>query len=529
MSSPGVITREKDASFNINSIESNASSMVGLFRWGPVNEAMRITTNESELLQKVGRPDVATTQYFHSAVNYLTYVTPLYVVRAIDVAVATNAVASGEVAVLVKNGADYEAATLTGISVIARYPGSIGNTLKVAFADSTAFATWAYKDNFEYAPAVGEFNLVVIDEDGEVSGTPGTVIESYELMTKTVGAKKPDGTTASIITAIQEQSNYILIGDIDFIDFTTTPGLYETSLEGGLEGNTATADFAAAIAILDNSETIDIISTFTSVMPTTAKTAAIDVMDSREDAVAFVAPELADVYNNLTATDDVVTFFNTTINKNTSYAFYVDNWKMVYDKYNDKNIWIPTDSDAAALHARLFVQNEPWFSPAGLNRGQLKNVIKLAWNPNKLQRDILYKESINSVISMPGEGTVLFGDKTALKRPSAFSRINVRSLFIVLKKSISASAKYQLFEINDQITRTVFRNAVDRYLNSVQGRRGISRYSVVCDERNNTAAVLNANEFVGEVFVDPARSINTIKLAFIAVAAGIEFSELEGV
>lgn len=531
MSSPSVITREKDVSFNINSIESNASSMVGLFRWGPVNEAMRITTNESELLQKVGRPDNATTQYFHSAVNYLTYVTPLYIVRAIDDAVALNAVPTGETAILIKNEGDYEAATLDGISVLARYPGSLGNTLKVSAADDVGFETWDYADEFDFAPQAGEFNMVVVDEGGELTGVPGTVVERYDLMTTVEGSKKPNGTTAYVVRAIQEQSRYIWIGDVDAIDFNASGsvGIHEVSLQGGVEGNTIDADFQTALNVLSNSETIDIISTFTSTMPSTSKGHAIDVMDTRQDAVAFVAPELDDVYNNPTAADDVIEYFNTTINKNTSYAFYVDNWKMVYDKYNDKNIWIPTDSDAAALHARLFVQSEPWFSPAGLNRGQLKNVIKLAWNPNKAQRDVLYKASINSIVSMPGEGTVLWGDKTALKRPSAFDRINVRSLFIVLKKSISQAAKYQLFEINDQITRTVFRNAVDRYLESVQGRRGIARYQVVCDESNNTAQVINSNEFVGDIYIDPARTINYIKLNFIAVASGVDFTEIEGV
>lgn len=531
MSSPSVITREKDVSFSINSIESSAGSMVGLFRWGPVNEATRITTNESELLQKFGRPDNATTQYFHSAANYLTYVTPLYIVRAIDDATALNAVPTGETALLVGNEGDYEAATLDGIPVLARYPGTLGNTLKVSFADDAGFETWDYADEFDYTPEAGEFNMVVVDEDGQLTGVAGTVVERYSLMTTTPGSKKPDGTSAYIVKAIQEQSQYIWIGDTDAIDFnqSSSVGVYEVSLTDGADGNTVDADFQTALGVLSNTETLDIISTFTSVMPSASKTFAVDTMDSRKDAVAFVAPELSDVYNNPSAADDVVEYFNTTINKNTSYAFYVDNWKMVYDKYNDKNIWIPTDSDAAALNSRVYVQNEPWFSPAGLNRGQLKNVIKLAWNPNKPQRDVLYKASINSVIAMPGEGTVLWGDKTALKRPSAFDRINVRNLFIVLKKSISKAAKYQLFELNDQITRTVFRNATDRYLESVQGRRGIARYNVVCDETNNTAQVINSNEFVGDIFVDPARSINTIRLNFIAVASGLEFSEIEGV
>lgn len=532
MASPSVITREKDVSFNVNSIESNAGSMIGLFRWGPVNEAIRITTNEGELLQKLGRPDKATTQYFHSALNYLLYVTPLYIVRAIDDAVALNAVPTGETGIFVGNQADYDAADFTGISVIARYPGSLGNNLKVSFADDQGFDGWTYQNEFTYAPQAGEFNMVVVDEGGEITGVPGQVLERYELMTTVAGSKKPNGTTAYVVQAIEDQSQYIWIGDTSAIDFASSGslGVYEDSLQGGVEGNdSANADFTSAAAVLANTETLDIINTFTSVIPSASVGTIIDTMDSRQDAVAFVPPQLSDVYNNATATDDVVEYFNTTINKNTSYAFYVDNWKMVYDKYNDTNIWIPTDSDAAALTARVFVQNEPWFSPAGLNRGQLKNVIKLAWNPNKAQRDTLYADSINSVIAFPGEGTVLWGDKTALKRPSAFDRINVRNLFIVLKKSISQSARYQLFELNDQITRSVFRNAVDRYLNSVQGRRGVARYRVVCDETNNTAQVINANEFVGDIFIDPARSINTIKLNFVALASGVAFEEVEGV
>lgn len=530
MSSPSVVSKERDVSFNVNRIESNASSTVGLFRWGPVNEPMLITTNESELLRKVGRPDKATTQYFHSIVNYMTYVTPLYVVRAIDDAVALNAAAAGSTPKLIKNEGEYLNANLDDIPVLARYPGTLGNTLKVSFCDDTAFSDWDYADEFDYAPQPGEFNLVVIDEDGQISGAAGSILEKYELMTTVQGSKKSNGTTANIVKAIQDQSNYLWIGDVDAIDFEIVgeEGIFEVSLEGGVEGNSASADFQTAINVLDNAETIDIVSSFASVMPTVGKTHLIDVLDSREDAIAFVGPELSQVYNNPTAASDVVVYFNTEINKNTSYAVYIDNWKMVYDKYNDENIWIPTCSDVAALHARVFVQAEPWFSPAGLNRGQLKNVIKLAWNPNKNQRDILYKESINSVIAMPGEGTVLWGDKTALRRPSAFDRINVRSLFIVLKKSIAESAKYQLFEINDQITRTVFRNATDRYLSSVQGRRGIRRYQVICDESNNTAQVLDSNEFVGDIFIDPQRSINTIKLNFVVVSSGVEFSEIEG-
>lgn len=532
MESPGVYTFERDKTFSINSIESSASAMVGLFRWGPVNVPTRITTNEQELVDKFGAPDADTSVSFHSAANYLLYVTPLYVTRAIDKATALNAVPAGEIPVYIGNEGIYENTDLTGISFLGRYPGTLGNAIKVSCADNSDYSNWAYAGEFIYTPEAGEFNMVVVDETGEITGTAGTILERYELMSTTAGAKKPDGSSAYITKVLQNQSNWVYCGDESAIDFTASDslGVYEASLQGGVDGNSLqSADFDTAIAELNDSEALDIISVFASNMPSASVGTLINAMQVRQDAVAFLAPTLADVYNNQTVTDDVVYYFNTTINKNHSYAFYVDNWKLVYDRYNDKNIWIPCDSDAAALNSRVYVQNEPWFSPAGLNRGQLKNVIRLAWSANKQQRDILYKESINSIVAFDGEGTVLWGDKTALKRPSAFSRVNVRNLFIVLKKSIARASKYQLFELNDEITRSIFRNAVNRYLENVKGRRGVYRYRVIADSTNNTPQVINTNQFVGDIYVDPARSINTIKLNFIAVDSGVDFEEVEGV
>ena len=534
MSSPGVITREIDRTLAINNIVANATGYVGMFRWGPANQITRINSNEVELAQTFGTPDNETSLFFHSASNYLLYANPLLVVRVVG-STAVNAVPTGEAAILVGNDADYETVPLTGISFLARYPGVLGNSLKVSVASDTDYDNWEYADEFDYTPQAGEFNLVVVDEDGFITGNAGQVLERYELLTTTEGTKRPDGTSAYVVRVLKEQSRYVLVGDVDEIDFAQSGsvGVYEVSLQGGLDDNVAAnADFATGWALFNNSEVFDIVRAFTSGNPTSGVTAAIDTLDSREDAVAFAAPQLEDVYNNLTPETDVGDYFTTDINKNTSYAFYTDNWKLVYDKYNDREIWIPTDSDAAGLHARVFIQNEPWFSPAGLNRGQIKNVIRLAWNPSKVQRDYLYKRSINSIVAFPGEGTVLFGDKTALRRPSAFSRINVRTLFIVLKKNIANAARYQLFEFNDPITRGVFRNAADRYLDNVQARRGIQPGQegkrVVCDETNNTAQVIDANEFVGDIYVKPNRSINTIRLNFIAVASDVQFEEIEG-
>lgn len=529
MAAPGVKTNEKDVSFYVSSSVSSASSMVGLFKWGPVNEGVQIQ-NDTDLLKQFGRPDNTVSQFFHSAVNYLLYVNPLFVVRAIDSNVALNAVPTAQTPVLLKNEADYASATLTGISVVARYPGALGNAIKISAADDTAFSTWAYKSNFTFTPESGEFNMVVIDATGEITGTAGTVLETYELMSKTAGAKKPDGTTAYVVNAVKDQSSYIYIGDETAINFAESGslGVYEDTLQGGVDGNDqTTADFTTAIGVLSNKTNYDIISSMASLLPSAAVGTLIDTLDTRQDSVAFCSPTLASVYNNPTAEADVATYFNTTINKNTSYAFYDNNWKMVYDKYNDKNIWIPCDSDCAALWSLVFANNQPYMSMAGLNRGQLKNVIKLAWNADEDQQSSLYDSSINSIISLKGEGTVLFGDKTALKRPSAFNRINVRGLFIVLKKNIARAARYQLFELNDQITRTIFRNATNRYLGGF--KRGIERYLVVCDETNNTATVINNNDFVGDIYIDPSRSINNIRLNFVAVAQGVSFTEIEGV
>lgn len=529
--SPGVYTQEKDLTYNTQSVTSNATGYVGMFRWGPVDEIVEITTNESELVQRFGQPDAETTQYFHAAANYLLYSVPLMAVRVVG-ADAKNAVsddiAVGVTAPLIRNTDHYDALTLTGISFVGRYAGDLVNGVKVSIANSAGYSTWAHKGQFEYAPGnTTTFNMVVIDVNGSISGTVGTILEKYELMTLTPGAKKTDGTTANLKEALKAQSKYVLLGDAAKVVFVS--GLYEVALKDGVDDNDPeTADFVSGWDLFANKDVVDIVRAFTAFNPLEAVIRAIDVMDNRLDAIAFNAPPLEAVYNTLDRTDNLITYFGTTLNKPTSYAFNVDNWKMVNDKYNDKNIWIPCDSDAAGLHARVFVQNEPWFSPAGLNRGQLKNVIKLAWSSNQAQRDVLYPQSINSIVAFKGEGTVLFGDKTALMAPSAFSRINVRTLFIVMKKAITRSARYQLFELNDFITQALFRNSTDQYLGDIQARRGIYSRRVICDSSNNTAQVIDANEFVGDIYVKPARSINVIRLNFIAVATGVDFAEIEG-
>jgi phage tail sheath protein FI len=223
---------------------------------------------------------------------------------------------------------------------------------------------------------------------------------------------------------------------------------------------------------------------------------------------------------------DIVEFRNTL--GSSSYAFLDGNWKYQYDKYNDVYRWVPFNGDVAGLVVRSTDERDAWWSPAGFNRGQIKNVVKTAWSPSKTFRDELYKNGVNPILTFPGEGTILFGDKTLLAKPSAFDRINVRRLFIVLEKAIATAAKYSLFEFNDQFTRSQFRNLVEPFLRDVQGRRGIYDFRVVCDESNNTGEVIDRNEFIGDIYIKPARSINFIQLNFVAVRTGVDFSEVVG-
>lgn len=241
----------------------------------------------------------------------------------------------------------------------------------------------------------------------------------------------------------------------------------------------------------------------------------------------FVSPDKASVvYNSGNELDSVIAFRNAL--RSTSYGFLDSGYKYMYDRYNDIYRWVPLNGDMAGLAARTEHTNDAWWSPAGYNRGQVKNIVQLAWNPRRAFRDQLYKNGINPVVTFQTQGTILFGDKTLLAKPSAFDRINVRRLFIVLEKAISEAAKYTLFEFNDEFTRAMFKNLVNPYLRSVKGRRGVTDFLVVCDGTNNTGQIIDSNQFVGDIYIKPARSINFIQLNFIAVPTGIAFQEVVG-
>ena len=308
----------------------------------------------------------------------------------------------------------------------------------------------------------------------------------------------------------------------------TVPTL--TSLQSGSDGTTVTtAQKKTAYEKFLDSETVDVGLIIAGSGDATHVDNVITIAEDRKDAVAFVSPERSDVVNIANAntqTSNVVGFYNSI--RSSSYVVFDSGYKYQYDRYNDVYRFVPLNGDIAGLSARTDLIADSWYSPAGFNRGTIRGAVKLAYNPNKTQRDDLYRNRVNAVVTFPGQGTVLFGDKTGLSAPSAFDRINVRRLFIVLEKAISTASKFQLFEFNDEFTRANFRNIVEPFLREVQGRRGITDFLVVCDETNNTGEVIDRNEFIAEIFIKPARSINFITLQFVATRTGVSFEEVAG-
>jgi hypothetical protein len=389
-----------------------------------------------------------------------------------------------------------------------------------------------------------EIHVVVVDEDGEFTGSPGAVLETYQALSRATDSKLSDGTTNYYKNVINSRSNYIWVGkDRTSADSatalnvaTSTPTLpLSLSLRGGStsdETNMSLQAISKAYDLFVSPEESDISLVITGrnrgISDTQLANYVIDnIAEVRKDCVVFVSPSKDDVVNQtVNAADNIISFRNSL--RSSSYAVLDSGYKYQYDKYNDLYRWIPLNGDIAGLCARTDAERDPWYSPAGTARGAIRNVVKLAFNPNKSERDQLYKNGINPVITQQGQGTNLFGDKTLLAKPSAFDRINVRRLFITLEKAISNASKSLLFEFNDEFTRAQFVNLVEPFLRDVQGRRGIYDYKVVCDETNNTPQVIDSNRFVGDIYIKPARSINFIQLNFVAVRSGIEFSEIVG-
>jgi hypothetical protein len=434
----------------------------------------------------------------------------------------------------------------------AKFPGALGNSLKVSMADVDSYTGWTYEAEFDSAPGTSsaadvangsddELHVIVIDIDGKWTGTRGGILEKFAYVSKASDNKKSDGTNNYYKDVINSQSRYIWWmdhttdganwGGTSETEFDTLEDPITISLTGGVDDLTATdGQLQTGFAIFANDELYDISLVAVGKASASVATYVINnVAEVRKDCVVFVSPQNISSGDVIIGTgSDAVNAVNAYRNllPSTSYAVLDSGCKYQYDRYNDKYRWIPLNGDIAGLCARTDLTDDPWYSPGGYSRGQVKNVVKLAVNPGKTERDNLYKNGVNPVVNFPGQGTVLFGDKTLQAKPSAFDRINVRRLFIVLEKAIATAAKYQLFEFNDSFTRAQFKNLVEPFLRDVQGRRGVTDFRVKCDDTNNTGEVIDRNEFVADIFIKPNRSINFITLNFVAARSSVSFEEI---
>jgi phage tail sheath protein FI len=439
----------------------------------------------------------------------------------------------------------------TTITIVQKESGTGG--LQTTLTDGgNVRRRWRYYDSVDGAPGTSayvsdrsgsgdEIHVVVVDEDGGITGVAGDVLETYSKLSKASDAKTPQGDNNYYPDIIFTKSNYVYWMDHNTsgsnwgnaasgTTYTAVNTPTNESLSAGSDGSTVTTgEMKTAYEKFSDADTVDVGLIIAGKGDGTHVDNLITIAENRKDAVVFASPERSDVVNvtnSHTQTENVKDFFDS--RRSSSYAVFDSGYKYMYDKYSDVYRFVPLNGDIAGLAARTDSIADSWFSPAGFNRGVVRGVVKLAYNPTKAQRDILYPKRINPVATFPGQGTVLFGDKTALSSPSAFDRINVRRLFIVLEKAISTASKFQLFEFNDEFTRANFRNIVEPFLREVQGRRGITDFLVVCDETNNTGDVIDRNEFVAEIFVKPARSINFVTLQFVATRTGVAFEEVAG-
>ncbi len=533
--SPSILVKEVDQSTFVASVSTSNAGLVGAFAWGPVEEIVQVNS-EAQLVSLFGKPSSSVYKDFMCASSFLSYASNLQLVRVVGSGAlnATATVSGAGSGLLIKNLDTYNAYDYSATTILwnAKSPGTLGNSLQVAWADTAGFDdldsngehTWPYADLFTSAPASAEYHIVVIDEDGTITGTADTILEKFAFVSTTSTAIAFDGTSSYFKNVINKGSAWLWVGKASLLTSTHNG----VSLGAGADGSAISAgNRQTGMDIFADPESVDVSLVLAGGADTTAATYLItDLAEVRKDCVAFVSVQESDVvgiFNSAT----VLTNIKATRASlgSSSYAVMDSAYKLMYDRYNDVNRWVPLNGDIAGLCAATDLSADPWFSPAGFNRGRIKNAIKLSNAQPKDIRDTLYNTGVNPCVVFPLEGPVLFGDKTLLSVPSAFDRINVRRLFIVLEKAIANSAKAFLFENNTAHTRARFVNMVEPFLRDVQGRQGIEKFKVVCDETNNTSAVINANEFVASILIVPTKSINYIVLSFVANSSGTNFEE----
>jgi len=584
--SPGVQIQERDLTSIIPAVATTRAGYAGHFQWGPADQRITVDS-ESNLAQLFGPPSDETAVSYFSAANFLQYGNNLQVVRVLGSnSFNAGAGTTTDPKVLIRNLDEWTGkvgsngySTLSSAYWAAKYPGALGNGLIVSICDtSSGFSSWAVNgitlnSEFNREPSTSayveqvsgltqandEIHVAVVDRDGRFAGYKNAVIEVFEGLSKAVDAKNPDGSSNYYAKVINDNSKYIwwinhvpgvtankkandantsnYFGQINNITsgFTANyfggTGFASFTCTGGIANVPSNAQIGTAIGassgygLFSDADFVDVSLLIGGALTSTEAANVANIARNRRDCVAFFSapnsnPQATNStkITNCTALKDAI--------GNNSYAFIDSGYKLQYDRFNDVDRWIPLNADIAGLCARTDLTNDPWWSPAGLERGQINGVIRLAFNPSKSDRDTIYSYGINPVVTLPGQGTVLFGDKTAQTKASAFDRINVRRLFIILEKSVAIASQYQLFNFNDSFTRATFISMIEPYLRDVQARRGVYDFKVICDETNNTDTIIDSNQFVADIYIKPARSINFIKLTFTATRSGVSFEEI---
>ena len=613
--SPSVTIREVDATATIPAIATPPAAIAGVFRWGPVNERI-LVTSENELVSRFGKPTDDNYETFFTAADFLSYSNALYVTRVTSTSANTaggtyfNAKYPGElgnsVEVSYVTSSEAYSETLTNANLILNageddiipigttqlviettddFSSSLANgdiirvgnndvgyqnlivdnyTVNTAvddndtantaddfnvytytinlknryslsatsYSDLTYTRYWGLSYLFSGAPTSGNMHIVVTDRGGAITGIADSVLEVYENVSRSASAKLQDGSNNYYATVIENKSSWVVADTVQTLNAVSNSSGYER-LAGGIDGSSESdipfGRVATGYDLYKDSAEVDV----SFILQGKATSANLpnyivqNIAENRKDCVAFISPPFSEV---VTPSNPQVKMANViayrTLVQNSSYFFMDSGYKYRYDKYNDVYRWVPLNGDMAGLCSRI----ESWESPAGYKRGIIKNVVKLAFNPNKEQRDQLYGNDINPVISQVGQGVLLFGDKTGLGTAtgSAFTRINVRRLFITVEKAIATTAASFLFDFNDEFTQTQFRNSVEPFLRDIQGRRGIIDFRVISDATINTPDVIDRNIFRGNIFIKPARTINFIELTFVATRTGVEFDEIIG-
>jgi len=581
--SPAVVVKEVDLTGGVPNVQSSTGAFVGNFRWGPARKAT-LVSSETDLAEKFGSPNSTTNIDFLSANQYLKYSSSLYVVREVTSAAKNACADQSSLAepTLVRDRDHYDTLTFGADSsdlqvgmFFARCPGTLGNSLsvEVVTANISSFTSWTHSSSFDRAPGTSDYvlfrggtndeiHVVVLDKDGEFTGTVNAVLETFPHVSLASDAKNDDGTSNYVKDVINDRSRYIFFGtfeqDVDSDGITdgtaiiTNAGSTAKGTEfaagntavilkpfaGGVDSGTLTpaeygvattgqgfdlfadknniqVDFLIAPGMASSSDQISVVND----MVVTAGT-------TRKDCVVIASPARNDIVSSATPNASAITTAGSFASS--SYLIVDNNYLKVYDKFTDRFVFIPAASSTAGIMAATDNNAAPWYSPAGSRRGAYLGITSLAYNPTKAERDSLYRANVNPISNIPGQGVLLFGDKTHLLRPSAFDRINVRRLFLVLERAIELAGRNVMFEFNDEFTRAEFVNIVEPVLREVKGRRGITDFKVVCDDTNNTAAVIDRNEFIASIFIKPARSINYVTLNFVAVRTGVEFEEVVG-